>query len=91
MINLKQSGFCRTYSFKILVSEQKYKNNLKNFESQKKKKKKMFYHSHIYNTYVMFYYEIPWFYQDFKSENLCSVHAGRILDLSLEIMFSPPK
>ena len=36
----------------------------------------------------MFYYEIPWFYQDFKSENLCflylySVHAVRILDLSL--------
>ena len=31
----------------------------------------------------MFYYEIPWFYQDFKSENLCflylySVHAVRI-------------
>ena len=87
MINLKQSGFCTTYSFKILVSEQKYK-NFKNLESQKKKKK--FYHSHIYDTYVMFYYEIPWFYQDFKSENLCSVHAGRILDLSLEIMFSPP-
>ena len=44
----------------------------------------------------MFYYEIPWFYQDFKSENLSflnlySVHAVRILDLSLEIMLSPPK
>ena len=44
----------------------------------------------------MFYYVIPWFYQDFKSENLCflnlySVHAARILDLSLEIMLSPPK
>ena len=43
----------------------------------------------------MFYYEIQWFYQDFKSENLCflnlySVHAARILDLSLEIMLTPP-
>ena len=44
----------------------------------------------------MFYYEIPRFYQDFKSENLCflnlySVHAARILDLPLQIMLSPPK
>ena len=34
----------------------------------------------------MFYYEIPWFYQDFKNENvrflnLCSVHAVRRPDL----------
>ena len=36
-INLKQSGFYTTYSFKILVSQQKYKNNLKNRESQKRK------------------------------------------------------
>ena len=32
----------------------------------------------------MFYKEIPWFYQDIKSENLCflnlySVHAAKIL------------
>ena len=34
-INLKQSRFCTTYSFKkILVLERKYKNNLKNHESQ---------------------------------------------------------
>ena len=38
----------------------------------------------------------PWFYQDFKSGNmyflnLYSVHAARTLDLSLEIMLSPPK
>ena len=33
----------------ILISEQKYKNNLKNHESQKKKKKKK---SHIYNVCV---------------------------------------
>ena len=44
----------------------------------------------------MLYHEIRWFYQDFKSENLCflnlfSVHAERILDLSLEVMLSPPK
>ena len=29
-----QSGFCTTYSFKSLVLEWKYKNNLKNRESQ---------------------------------------------------------
>ena len=40
MTNLKQSGFGTTYSFKVLVSEQKYKDNFKNYESQKKKKKK---------------------------------------------------
>ena len=44
----------------------------------------------------MFYFEIPWFYQDFKSENLCflnlySVRTAKILDLSLEIKSSPPK
>ena len=44
----------------------------------------------------MLYCEIPWFYQDFKSENLCflnlySVHAARILGLSLEVMLKPPK
>ena len=36
------------------------------------------------------------FFQVFKNENLCflnlhSVHAARMLDLSLEIMLSPPK
>ena len=46
--------------------------------------------------YVMFYYEIPGFCQDFKGEklwflNLYSIQAARILDLSLEIMLSPPK
>ena len=35
-ISLKQSGFFTTYSFKILVSEQSYKNNVKNCESKKK-------------------------------------------------------
>ena len=45
-INLNQSDFGITYSFKILVSEGKNKNNLKNRESQKKKKK---------NTIHMYY------------------------------------
>ena len=45
-------------------------------------------------VYVMCYYEILWFYQDFKKENLCflnlsSVYAATILGLSLEIMLSP--
>ena len=31
-INLKQSGFCTTYYFKIFVRERKYKINLKNNE-----------------------------------------------------------
>ena len=44
----------------------------------------------------MFYFEIPWFEQDFKSEdlyfsNLCSVHTARILNTSLEIVSCPPK
>ena len=51
---------------------------------------------HVYNIYVMFCYEIPWLYQDLKSENLCflnlySVHASRIQNLTLEIMLSAPK
>ena len=50
----------------------------------------------LYNVYVMFYYDISWFYQDFESENLFflnlySVHTAKMLDLSLEIMLSPPK
>ena len=44
----------------------------------------------------MLFYEIPWLNQDFENENLYilnlySVPAARILDLSLEIMLSPPK
>ena len=69
MINLKQSVFCTTYSLKILVLERKYKNNLKNRESQKIY---IFQCSYIYicNVYLVFYYEIQWCYQDFKSEYL---------------------
>ena len=42
----------------------------------------------------MFYYKIPWFYQDFRSKcflNLYSVHAARVLDLLLKTMLSPTK
>ena len=34
-INIKQSDFCKTYSFKTLASERKYKNNAENCESEK--------------------------------------------------------
>ena len=91
-INLKQSDFCPNCSLKILSSERKCKNNLINRESQKN----IFYNSHKYNVSVVLYYKILWFYQDFKSANLCflnlySVHAARILDLPLEVMLSSPK
>ena len=87
-INLKQSGFCTTYSFKILDSERKHKNNIKNRESQKNNNINNN-NPYIYNAYVMFYYKIPWFYQYFKNKNLYflnsySVHAARILDLSVK-------
>ena len=50
----------------------------------------------VYNVYVMFYYEILWFYQDFKIENLnflnlYSVHAARVLELLIEVMLSAPR
>ena len=35
-IYLRQSSFCTTYSYKILISERKCENNLKNCESKKK-------------------------------------------------------
>ena len=41
-------------SIKFFVSERKYKNNLKNYESQKK------YLQFSLYVYLMFYYEIPW-------------------------------
>ena len=65
MINLKQSGFGTTYSFKILLSERQYKNNLKNREAQKD------FLQFSCNVYVMFYFEILQFCQDFENENLC--------------------
>ena len=57
--------------------------------------KKIYFSSILMYVYAVFYYQIQWLYQDFKSENLCflnrSIHAARILDLSLEIMQCPPK
>ena len=101
MINLKQSDFCTTYSIQILVSEGKCKND---HESQKKKKKKKKTEKKLKKNKQnknkkndnMFYNKIPWFKQHFKNTNPCflnlySVHAARILDLTLLIMLSPPK
>ena len=89
-INLKQSGFGITYSFKILVQKEKIKiiSKIANL-----KKKKIQFSCTIY---VIFYSEIWWFYQDFENENLSflnlySVHTAKIQDLSLEIMLIPPK
>ena len=86
-INLKQSYFCTTYSFKILVSERNIKIISKIVNLKKKKKWQSSYT--VYDIYVVFYHEMPWFYQDLKSKNLYflnlySVHAARILHLSLD-------
>ena len=32
----------------------------------------------MYTAYVMFHYVTPWFYQDFKSENLCVFNIGPV-------------
>ena len=50
----------------------------------------------VYYVYVMLYYKILWFDQDFRSENLCflnlyTVYAVKILELSLEIISNPSK
>ena len=50
-INLKQSYFCTTYSFKILVSER----NIKIIS----KKKKLQSSYTVYDIYVVFYHEMP--------------------------------
>ena len=76
--NLKQSGFCTVSSLRILVSEQKYENNLNDIC--------------LCNVLL----RNPMILPRFESENLYflnlySVHAARILDLSLEVMLSPPK
>ena len=85
-INLKQSGCGTTCSFKIQNKNIKIISKLVNL------KKNILQFS--CNVYVMFYYEISWFYQHVKSGNLWflnmySVHGAKILDLSLEIMLSP--
>ena len=83
----KAMGFCTTWSFKILVSERKYKNNVKNRESQKK--------YFTFLIYIMFRSCLTTKSSGFTGENLFfymySVHAARTLKLSLEIILSPPK
>ena len=102
MINLKQSDFCTTYSIQILVSEGKCKNDHESQKKKKKKKKKTEKklkknkQNKNKKNGNMFYNKIPWFKQHFKNTNPCflnlySVHAARILDLTLLIMLSPPK
>ena len=44
-----KSNFCASHSSKLPVPEQRFKNNLKDRESQKN----TFFNSHIYNVYVM--------------------------------------
>ena len=61
-MNLQWSGFCTTHSFNILVSEGKIKVISKSWISKKEKK---------ILIDEIFYYKIPWFYQDWKSENPC--------------------
>ena len=97
-INLKQSGFCTPYSCKILVSEPKYKNNLKNGKSQNKQANKQ---TKNYNSHISVKCLCNVLLQNpvglsGLSENLCFLnlyvrHAVRILDLSLEIMLTTPK
>ena len=91
-IYLRQSGFCTTYSFKILISERKCKNNLKNCESKKKYSNiQILKQTTFMQCFATKSHGGPMFYQDFKNENICflnlyySVHATRIPDLSLEI------
>ena len=52
-INPKQSGFCTTYSFKILALERKHRNNLKNLKNLNNKKKD--YYSHISKGWYKFF------------------------------------
>ena len=53
-----------------MFQNEKYENNLRNHESQKNKK--ITFTILIHNSvYVMFYYKIPSFYQDFENQNLC--------------------
>ena len=69
-INLKQSGFYTTYFLKFLFHNENIK-IISKIVNRKNKTKKIYNSFLTYNVYVMFYYKIPWFYQDFKSENLC--------------------
>ena len=61
------------------------------------KKKSLQFSYAVYNVYVMFYQETPWFYQDFKNENLrffksvLSSRSENAGPVSLEVMLSPLK
>ena len=86
-INLKQCGFCTTYYIKILVSERKYKNNLKNREPQKKK---FFSYIDIY-IYNALQWNLVVFPRFWKWKSVFFLYLYSILNLSLEIMLSPSK
>ena len=86
-INLKQCGFCTTYYIKILVSERKYKNNLKNREPQKKN---FFSYIDIY-IYNALQWNLVVFPRFWKWKSVFFLYLYSILNLSLEIMLSPSK
>ena len=67
-INLKQSDFCPVFEGEcnnILKNREFQDNNSNNNNNNINN----FYSSQIYNAYVIFYYKIQWFYQDFKNQN----------------------
>ena len=89
-------AFAQPILLKFFFGNENIKILSKIMNLKKKKIKGLQFLYTVYNVYVMFYYKIPWFYQDFKSENLRflnlhSVHAAKIRDATLEVMLSPPK
>ena len=87
-----ESGFYATSSLKIFFQNE----NIKVISKTVDLKKKYSTILNICNMSVMFYYKTPFIYQDFKNENLYflnlySIHAVKILNLSLEVMFSLSK
>ena len=86
-INLKQSGFCTIYSFKALVSNEKIKIISKIVHL----KKKYFTILILYTMSMKCFTTKSSGFTKILKVNLYSVHAVRILDLSLEIMLSALK
>ena len=82
--SLKQSGFCKTCYFKILVWERKYENKRKNHESQKKKYLRIVRYVYVY--ICVCYIKVKTCFL-----SLYSVQAEIILDLPQEIMLIPHK
>ena len=71
-INLKQSDFCPVFEGECnntLKNREFQNNNGNNNNNNNNNNINNFYSSQIYNAYVMFYYKIQWFYQDFKNQN----------------------